>query len=232
VVHPPNAFFIVITLSGGIRVTWEILTIVGTIAFAISGSISAMEEEYDILGVYMLGLVSAFGGGLIRNVLIEVSPLTLWKQDNLIIIAAASISIVYFLPGLWFKHLRKWIFFDAVGLSAFAIQGALFAVEKNLPIPAVVMAALLTGSGGGIVRDVLARRKPLIFREEVYGVWAMLGGLLIAVGYGRSGWQLYVLFLAILALRMISVYKNWRLPKRKSHNLYKTKENSGIRSLL
>jgi uncharacterized membrane protein YeiH len=77
------------------------------------------------------------------------------------------------------------------------------------------MAALLTGSGGGIVRDVLARRKPLIFREEVYAVWAMLGGLLIAIGYGRSGWQLYALFAAILGLRMLSVYRNWQLPKRK-----------------
>lgn len=206
------------------EVTWEILTIIGTVAFAISGSVSAMEEEYDILGVYILGLVTAFGGGIIRNVLIEVSPLSIWKQDNLILIAVLAISVVYFLPNLWFHHLRKWIFFDAVGLAAFAIQGALYAAEKNLPMPAVVMAALLTGSGGGIVRDVLARRKPLIFREEVYGVWAMLGGFLIAIGYGRSGWQLYSLFLAILGLRMISVYGNWRLPKRKSHSLAKTKD--------
>lgn len=194
--------------------TWELLTFVGTVAFAISGSISAMEEEYDILGVYVLGLVTAFGGGMIRNVLIEVSPLQLWSESTLIITALGAISLVYLIPDLWFKHVRKWIFFDAVGLAAFAIQGALYAAQKNLPIPAIIMAALLTGSGGGIIRDILSRRKPLIFREEIYGVWAMLGGLAVGLGFGRDGWQMYVLFMLILSLRMISVYKNWRLPKR------------------
>ncbi len=198
-------------------VAWELLTFIGTVAFAMSGSISAMEEEYDILGVYVLGLVTAFGGGLIRNVLIGASPLMLWQHNSLLITAAIAISVVYFVPDLWFRHMRKWVFFDAVGLSAFAIQGALYAAQQNLPLPAVVMAALLTGSGGGIIRDLLARRKPLIFREEVYGVWAMLGGLAIGLGFGREGWQLYALFGVILGLRMLSVHFNWRLPRRKFH---------------
>lgn len=193
---------------------WEMLTIVGTIAFAMSGAISAMEEEYDILGVYALGLVTAFGGGIIRNLLIETSPLALWEQGDLILIAAVASSVVYFAPQLWLNHVRKWIFFDAIGLAAFSISGALLAAQKELPLAAVVLAALLTGSGGGILRDILARRKPLIFREEVYGVWAMVGGLAVGIGFGRDGWQLYALFGVLLALRMLSVYRNWRLPKR------------------
>jgi uncharacterized membrane protein YeiH len=198
---------------------WDLLTFIGTIAFAMSGSISAMEEEYDILGVYVLGLVTAFGGGIVRNVLIQASPLAIWEQGDLLLLAIAASSLVYFLPHLWINHLRKWIFFDAVGLAAFSIQGALVASQLNLPLPAIIVAALLTGSGGGIIRDVLARRKPLIFREEVYGVWAMVGGLVVGIGFGRDGWQLYVLFALILTLRMISVYRNWRLPKRKYQQL-------------
>ncbi len=197
---------------------WELLAFTGTIAFAVSGSISAIEEEYDILGVYVLGLVTAFGGGMIRNVLIGESPLLLWQQSDMLLSAAVAISVVFFLPGLWFKHIRVWVFFDAVGLAAFSIQGALFASQQGLPPPAVVMAALLTGSGGGIIRDLLARRKPLIFREEVYGVWAIIGGLAVGLGFGRSGWEMYALFSAILALRMLSVYYKWRLPKRSSRN--------------
>jgi len=193
---------------------WELLTFVGTIAFAMSGSINAMEEEYDILGVFLLGLVTAFGGGMIRNVLIEVSPLMIWQETELILAAIAASSLVYFVPNVWFRHVRKWIFFDAVGLAAFSIQGALYAAQKGLPLPAIVMAALLTGSGGGMIRDVLTKRKPLIFREEVYGVWAMLGGLLIGLGFGRDGWELYASFGLILALRMMSVHWNWRLPRR------------------
>jgi uncharacterized membrane protein YeiH len=193
---------------------WELLTYIGTVAFAMSGSISAMEEEYDILGVYALGLVTAFGGGILRNLVIDASTLALWEQGDLLVTALVASSVVYFAPKLWADHVRKWIFFDAVGLAAFAIQGALLAAQKQLPLAAIIVAALLTGCGGGVIRDILARRKPLVFREEVYGVWAMLGGLVVAMGFGDAGWEMYALFAGLLALRMWSVRKGWRLPKR------------------
>ncbi|HZG55310.1 trimeric intracellular cation channel family protein [Paenibacillus sp.] len=197
-------------------VAWELLTWVGTVAFAMSGSISAMEEEYDILGVYALGLVTAFGGGIVRNMLIDAdaSAYALWQQGDLLLIALTASSIVYFVPRLWANYAKTWVFFDAIGLAAFAIQGALVAAEKQLPLPAIVVAALLTGCGGGVIRDILARRKPLVFREEVYGVWAMLAGLAVAMGFGRGGAEMYALFAALLALRMLSVRLRWRLPKR------------------
>lgn len=195
---------------------WELLTWIGTAAFAMSGAISAMEEDYDILGVYALGLVTAFGGGILRNIVIDATDVTLavWEHGDLLLIALAAVSAVYFAPKLWTKFVKTWVLLDAVGLSAFAIQGALLAAGKQLPAAAVIVAALLTGCGGGVVRDVLARRKPIIFHAEVYGLWAMLGGLAIAVGFGRTGWEMYALFGTILALRMLSVRFRWRLPKR------------------
>ncbi len=193
---------------------WELLTFIGTVAFAMSGSMSAMEEEYDILGVYALGLVTAFGGGILRNLVIDAPTRSLWEQGDLLVTALVASSAVYFAPRLWANHVQKWVFFDAVGLAAFAIQGALLAVRNGLPLPAVIIAALLTGCGGGVIRDILARRKPLVFREEVYGAWAMLGGLVVALGFGGDGWHSYVLFAGLLALRMWSVKKGWQLPKR------------------
>jgi uncharacterized membrane protein YeiH len=105
------------------------------------------------------------------------------------------------------------IIFDAMGLAAFAIQGAMLANENGLPLVAVATAAVLTGSGGGMVRDVLAGRKPVIFRDEIYALWAMLAGLVIGLGLITAPFMFYTLFVIIVVLRMLSVRFNWTLPK-------------------
>ncbi|WP_255298316.1 trimeric intracellular cation channel family protein [Brevibacillus dissolubilis] len=208
--------------------TWEALSIIGTIAFAVSGALVAMEEEYDILGVLVLGLVTAFGGGIIRNLLIGVPVSTIWEQGLLLKVAIFSILIIFLLPVNWIHAGKRWLtLFDAIGLSAFAIQGALYATSMNHSISAVMVAAMMTGIGGGIIRDVLARRKPLVLRDEIYAAWAILLGLIISlgnVGYDQPV-QLYLLFALGVTLRMVSVYFNWRLPRRslRDHNRPKTK---------
>ncbi|RBW67713.1 trimeric intracellular cation channel family protein [Bacillus taeanensis] len=195
--------------------TWDLLNIIGTIAFAISGAIVAMEEDYDLLGAFILGLATAFGGGVVRNLLIGVPVETLWQQDGLLKLAIIVIAIVFFMPNGWIKHWRRWgNFFDALGLAAFAIQGALYAADMNHPISAVMVAAVLTGSGGGVIRDVLARRKPTVLQAEIYAVWAMLAGLVIGLGIATDIWHFYALFIIVVALRMFSVMYNWHLPRR------------------
>ncbi len=194
---------------------WDVLSIIGTIAFAVSGAIVAMEEEYDLFGVYLLGIVTAFGGGAIRNLLIGVPVSALWEQEMMFQIALFAITAVFLFPQNLLKHWNRWgNFFDAIGLSAFAIQGALFAVQLGLPISAIVVASVLTGSGGGIVRDVLAKRKPLVLRNEVYAVWAVITGLVIGFGIAVNDIALYVLFVSTTTLRVISYLYKWRLPFR------------------
>ncbi len=195
--------------------TWEVLSIIGTVAFAISGAIVAMEEEYDILGVYILGIVTAFGGGAVRNVLIGVPVSVLWQQQTLFFIAFIAMTIVYLFPHKMLPHWQRWgNFFDALGLSAFAIQGALYAVQMNRPLSAVIVAAVLTGSGGGMIRDVLAGRKPLVLRDEIYAVWAILAGVAVGTGIAHSPISLYVLFIVVAALRILSYTYNWKLPNK------------------
>lgn len=196
---------------------WEfqVFSLIGTIAFAISGAIVAMEEEYDILGVFVLGLVTAFGGGIIRNLLIGVPVTTLWNQGLFLKAAGIAILIVFLLPVKWIQHWRRGeAFFDAIGLSAFAIQGAMFAVNANLPLSAVMCAAMLTGIGGGMVRDIMAGRKPLVLRDEIYAVWAIAAGLAIDLGGLQKSWQLFTLFSLVVLFRMLSVHYKWRLPRR------------------
>ncbi|MCJ8012523.1 trimeric intracellular cation channel family protein [Paenibacillus sp. KQZ6P-2] len=195
---------------------FEIFSIIGTVAFAMSGAFVAMEEEYDILGILVLGLVTAFGGGVIRNVLIGVPVTTLWSQGLLIKLAILSVLFAFLLPSGWIKHWkRSEAFFDAVGLSAFAIQGALYAAKMHHPLSAVVVAAVMTGIGGGIIRDLLAGRKPLVLRDEIYAVWAALAGVVIGLNWIHTSWQAIILFSFIVLFRMLSVFFKWKLPRRK-----------------
>lgn len=195
---------------------WDILNIIGTLAFAISGAIIAMEENYDILGAYVLGFATAFGGGTIRNLLIGIPVQDIWHQGDPFIVASLAITVVFLLPNRWLHYWNKWgIFFDAMGLAAFAIQGALSAVDVRAPLIAVVVAATLTGSGGGLLRDVFAGRRPMIFHAEIYALWAALGGLAIGLGFINGPLATGVLFSVIVICRMLSVHFKWKLPKRK-----------------
>ncbi|SDT54958.1 Uncharacterized membrane protein YeiH [Paenibacillaceae bacterium GAS479] len=208
---------------------FAVFSIIGTIAFAASGAIVAMEEEYDILGVFVLGLVTAFGGGVIRNLLIGIPVTTLWSQGLLIQIALASMTVVFLLPVSWIQHWRKAeALFDAIGLSAFAIQGALYATEMNHPLSAVLVAATLTGIGGGIIRDLLAGRKPLVLRDEIYAVWAILAGAAIGIGWFSGTVGLMILFALIIILRMLSVVFKWSLPRRSLRSAAGDRSEGGV----
>jgi uncharacterized membrane protein YeiH len=200
---------------------WELLSIIGTIAFAVSGAIVAMEEEYDILGVYVLGLVTAFGGGVVRNLLIGKPVTMLWEQGFYFQVALLAMTLVFILPLRWIRLWKTWeSLFDAIGLSAFSIQGALYATNMGHPLSAVIVAAVLTGIGGGIIRDLLAGRKPLVLKDEIYAVWGMLAGAFIALGWAQSTWHLLLLFVAIVVFRMLSVFYKWKLPRRSLRPIY------------
>lgn len=166
--------------------------------------------------IIYIGFVTAFGGGAVRNLLIGVPVSALWEQEMMFQLALVSITLVFLFPHRLLGQWNRWgNFFDAIGLSAFAVQGALYAVELNLPIYAVIAAAVLTGSGGGIIRDLLAGRKPLVLKAEIYAVWAALAGLLISFDLIRDDIILYLLFTLITFLRIFSYTYKWRLPSRK-----------------
>lgn len=195
---------------------WEVFSVIGTVAFAISGAIVAMDEEYDLFGIYILGIVTAFGGGALRNLLIGLPVSTLWSQEIMFQIALVAITLVLLIPHHLIKHWNRWGYItDAIGLSAFAIQGAMHAVHLNLPLGAVIVAAVLTGAGGGIIRDLLAGRRPIVFRHEIYAVWAASAGLLIGLELFAGDLFLYILFVMITLLRFISYSKGWSLPTRR-----------------
>ncbi|WP_286133990.1 trimeric intracellular cation channel family protein [Bacillus sp. AFS053548] len=195
--------------------TWELFSIIGTISFALSGAVVAMEEDYDLFGVYILGFATAFGGGALRNLLIGYPINYLWNQTTNFTIALVAMTVIFFFPQLSNKPFKKLdILFDSIGLSAFAILGANYAMELKLPVSAVIVASVLTGIGGGIVRDLLAKRKPMVLHSEVYAFWAILVGVLIGNKFVDTNFELLLLFIVIVLLRLLSVHYSWSLPKR------------------
>ncbi|TJY44213.1 trimeric intracellular cation channel family protein [Cohnella pontilimi] len=194
---------------------FHVFSLIGIIAFAASGAVVAMEEGYDILGVFVLGLVTAFGGGVVRNLLIGIPVTTLWSQGVYLKTAFFAILIVFLMPSRLIWHWKRTeAFFDAIGLSAFAIQGSLFAVDAGLPLSAVMVAGMMTGIGGGMIRDIMVGRKPLVLRDEIYAVWAILAGCAVGLGPMKQPWQLVVLFSFVVLFRMLSVHYKWKLPRR------------------
>ncbi|MCH5584972.1 trimeric intracellular cation channel family protein [Shimazuella sp. AN120528] len=192
---------------------WDIFNYIGIAAFAVSGAMMAIEEQYDIFGVYVLGFITTFGGGVIRNLLIGLPASMLWKQNIAIYTALIAITFTIFTPTLWFHKWKRWlIFFDAIGLSAFSIQGALFAVNQHLPIHAIMVASILTGIGGGLIRDLLAGKKPILLREDVYAVWSMLSGLIIGMHKNITNIELFFVFILVVTMRLISVQYQLKLP--------------------
>ncbi|MGM8216103.1 trimeric intracellular cation channel family protein [Bacillaceae bacterium W0354] len=193
--------------------TWDLLNIIGTMAFAISGVIVALEEKYDLFGVYLLGFTTAFGGGIVRNLLLGLPVSDIWEQNTLFIIAFVTMTVIFFIPNNWIQGWVRWLaFFDAIGLGAFAVQGAMFAALAGHPLIAIIVAGVLTGVGGGIIRDILARRKPLVLHQEIYAMWAVLGALTVGLGIFQETWQLVGIVAVIVVLRMLSVIYKWQLP--------------------
>ncbi|CAM3955550.1 trimeric intracellular cation channel family protein [Alkalicoccus chagannorensis] len=194
---------------------WETLNVIGTIAFAMSGVNVALEERYDLMGVYILGFITAFGGGAVRNLLIGVPVAELWNQGTLFTIAFLVMTGAFLFPHLvrW-TLLRRGVFFDAIGLGAFSVQGALYAHSMGLPLSASIAAAALTGTGGGMIRDVLAGRKPLFLQKEIYIAWTIIPGIVVGMGWVSHPLELLGIVLLVVALRLFSVHYQWSLPSR------------------
>ncbi|PYZ92140.1 hypothetical protein CR194_17545 [Salipaludibacillus keqinensis] len=194
---------------------WEVLNVIGTIAFALSGVLVAMEERYDLMGVYILGFITAFGGGAVRNLLIGVPVSELWEQGTLFTVAFVVMTLAFVFPRIvrW-TLLRRGVFFDAIGLGAFSVQGALYAYSMGHPLSACIAAAALTGTGGGMIRDMLAGRKPLFLQKEIYIAWTLIPGITVGLGWLTGPIEVLFIVAAVVSLRLCSVYYKWKLPNR------------------
>ncbi len=182
---------------------FAIMEILGTIAFAMSGTLVAIEKDLDYFGIAIFAIVTAIGGGMTRDVLLGHIPTSLLHPQNAIISILSAVAVIIFYKKiLGYRNII--LFFDAVGLAAFTATGAEIAATFHWENKfLIVFLAILTGTGGGVLRDVFAKEIPFIFRKEVYAVASIIGVLFYIALYAISTTlALYVCFLVTLAIRL------------------------------
>lgn len=157
----------------------DFLTIIdylGTFAFAISGIRLASAKRFDWFGAYVVGFVTAVGGGTIRDLLLDVLPFWMQQPSYLIVTAAALGFVIIF--GKYVIRLNNTFFiFDAIGLGLFTVVGMEKSIAHDYPIWVGIIMGTLTGAAGGVLRDALINEVPLIFRKEIYALACVFGGL-------------------------------------------------------
>jgi uncharacterized membrane protein YeiH len=193
-----------------------VLDLCGVFVFALSGALAAVLRKLDVVGVAVVAMVAAIGGGLLRDVLLgDVPPPALQDWRYVAVSTAAAVIVFLFHPQVG-RLTRAVRVFDAAGLGFFAVAGTAKALDAGLgPVPACIL-GVLTGVGGGLLRDVLLREIPLVLRTgELYAVTALAGAVLVAVAdqvgaynAGTAGAAVAVVF----ALRVLALRRNWSAP--------------------
>ena len=200
-----------------------LLELIGTVAFSASGSIIAIRKKMDIFGVCVLGLVTAVGGGIIRDLLLGVTP-PLTFRDSVYALTSVIVSVIIFLrpvrrylTGTHTVYDRSMLVADSIGLGLFTVIGVSVVkeYEPQAGLFLTVFVSVLTGVGGGIVRDVLAGQTPFIFIKHVYACASLIGAIVCAVLWPIAGSVTAMITGAslVFVIRILSATFKWNLPR-------------------
>lgn len=199
-------------MDSALLVTLDLLGIFG---FAISGGLVAVRKRIDLFGCLVLAGVTGLGGGFIRDVLIDATPPAALQDWRYLLVPAVAGVVTFWWHPTVGRMERTVNVFDAFGLSLFCVTGALKAVEHGLgPVPAALM-GMVTGIGGGMIRDVLAGREPVVFRGSLYATPAFLGALIAVLVDRWVGWEAGGALLGAgtcLVFRLAALERGWRAP--------------------
>lgn len=198
------------------------LDIIGVIAFAISGAMTAMRKNMDIFGVCVLGVTTAVGGGILRDVLLGYTPPRTFEDPTHVMIALMMALLIFF-PAVRSALLKNHQVYemalrlsDAAGLGIFTVNGLSIALEsgygKNWFL--VIFVAVITGVGGGVIRDIFAGDRPYIFVRHVYACASIIGAFVAFLLWSLDVRIAMVTGVTlVIAIRLLAVHYRWSLPK-------------------
>ncbi|MGE5519474.1 MAG: trimeric intracellular cation channel family protein [Candidatus Dadabacteria bacterium] len=195
---------------------YNFLDLAGTFVFAISGAVAAKQRGMDLFGICAIAFIVACGGGIIRDLCIGAIPpagLTNWNYLAAAI-AAAGMTIGFYSFVKRFN--QPVLLFDALGLSLFAVTGAQKSLAYGHNAEVAVLLGITTAVGGGVLRDILANRVPVILEKEIYASAALIGALIVVLGNYlnllSSDWISLIALMVCFVLRLLALRYHWNLP--------------------
>lgn len=191
-----------------------ILDLLGTFAFAISGIRWASRKQIDWFGAYVIGLVTAIGGGTTRDLLLNITPFWMTDIKYFLTTGVALVATVLFKEKI-FKWGSTLFLFDAIGLGLFTVVGITKSLDAGWPFWVCITMGAITGSLGGVLRDVLLNEVPLLFRKDIYALTCIAGGVVyFSCAYMglQGGVTEIIAAMTILILRLVAVKYHIHLP--------------------
>lgn len=193
-----------------------LLDLIGTCAFAASGAWAGVRRGMDLFGVLVLGMVTAIGGGTLRDLLLgDLPPFCLQNEIYLwlpVLVALLVFGAHRSLPKLE----APLLYFDAIGLGTFVVIGTGKALELETGALGAILMGVMTGTAGGVLRDLLSNQVPLIMRREIYASACILGGTLLVILHKleiSANLSLLLAASSVILLRLLAIHYNWALPK-------------------
>jgi len=192
----------------------QIIEFVGTFTFAISGIRMAAAKHFDWFGGFVCGFAVAIGGGTIRDVMLGTTPF--WMTSTIYVICTVIALLVYILFAKSLNRLENaWLIFDTLGLALFTIAGIQKTLQFDYPFWVAIIMGCITGAAGGVIRDVLLNKEPVVFQKDIYAMASVAGGLvywlMMTLGI-NVGFTAIATFLVICIIRFVAVRFHISLP--------------------
>jgi uncharacterized membrane protein YeiH len=190
------------------------LDLLGTFAFALSGALLGVRKRMDVFGVVVLALAAGLGGGIVRDVLLGVTPPVAVAHWAYVTVAAAAGLCGFLAPAVVTRAQRQVLLADAAGLGLFAVAGAAKAHAHGAPALGATVIGTIAAVGGGVARDVLAGDSPQILHSEIYATPAALSAAIVAFGSRSPAVEIAAAVLAT-AIRLAAMQRGWSAPRAK-----------------
>lgn len=188
---------------------------IGTFVFALSGAMAAMQRRLDIFGVILLAFIAACGGGMLRDIMIGAVPPASLSHIRYITLSVAAALLCLACRPLLTRLAQPVALFDAIGLSLFCVTGAQKTFVYTGSVEVAIFLGMLTAIGGGLLRDIILNRIPLILQKEIYASASLLGAAIISLTnymQWNPNWGAWIAISVCFSLRMLSLRYHWHLP--------------------